>query len=331
MKISETILQGRLALSNVGLPMPFTRKRTTIWIWIAVGIFIVQVTGCIRIPKESWVISHRRPIETRTQTTDCTAACLDRSIPDHVSVGRMTPLQTVRAPELNSDGFNLVSWNIFKGKKKGWAEDFQKLNRNTDILILQEAYLSASLKNMLNQEKYQWDMTAAFEYREITSGVLTASKVVPNFTCAFRETEPISRIPKSVLITRYPMSGTDRELLVANIHAVNFTMGGSAFQRQSDRLENILAAHQGPLIVSGDFNTWNRSRMSYINAMAERLELTAVIFDENRRSQFLGQYIDHVYYRELKVKNASVPLVSTSDHNPLTVVFNLADDLDHGI
>jgi endonuclease/exonuclease/phosphatase (EEP) superfamily protein YafD len=157
---------------------------------------------------------------------------------------------------------------------------------------------------------------------------LTASKIVPNFTCAFRETEPISRIPKSVLITRYPMSGTGLELLAANIHAVNFTMGGSAFQRQSDRLENILAAHQGPLIVSGDFNTWNSGRMSRINAMAERLELTAVIFDENRRSQFFGHYLDHVYYRGLEAKNARIPLVSTSDHNPLTVVFKLADDPD---
>jgi len=239
--------------------------------------------------------------------------------------------QTTRAPGLNSDGFRLVSWNIFKEKKNGWAGDFQELNRNTDILILQEAYLSATLKTMLNQEKYQWDMTAAFEYREIASGVLTASRTTPNFTCAFRETEPITRIPKSVLITRYFMTGTDRELLVANIHSVNFTMGSSAFQRQSDRLENILAAHQGPIIIAGDFNTWNSGRMSRINAMAERLELRAVRFDENRRSQFFGYYIDHIYYRGLEAENATIPLVTTSDHNPLTVVFKLVDEPEPGI
>jgi len=262
------------------------------------------------------------------QTFDCSAASLDRFVADQVAIDPKMPTQTIRVSGLNSDGFRLVSWNIFKGKKKGWAEDFQKLNQNTDIITLQEAYLSENLKEMLHQEKYQWDMTAAFEYREITSGVLTASRIAPNFTCVFREKEPISRIPKSVLLTRYPMSGTDLELLVANIHAVNFTMGGSAFQRQSDRLENILAAHRGPLIVSGDSNTWNSGRMSRINAMAERLELTAVIFDENHRSQFFGHYIDHIYYRGLEAKNARIPLVSTSDHNPLTVVFKLADDPD---
>jgi len=171
------------------------------WIWIAFGIFIVQTAGCIRIPEESWIISHRSPFETRKQTADCTAACLNQSISEQVGVSQMAPTQTIRTTELNSDGFSLVSWNIFKGRKKGWAEDFQKLSRNTDIFILQEAYLSASLKKMLHQEEYHWDMTAAFEYRQIETGVLTASRTAPNFTCTFRETEPITRFPKSVLIT----------------------------------------------------------------------------------------------------------------------------------
>lgn len=240
----------------------------------------------------------------------------------------MVPPPMIQSSGLNPDGFRLMNWNTLKGRKKGWAEDFQKLSRNTDILILQEAYLSAVLKKMLDQEKYQWDMTAAFDYREITAGVLTAARTAPNFTCSFRQTEPLTRIPKSVLITRYPLSGTDRELLIANIHAVNFTMGGTAFQKQIDRLENILACHQGPIIVSGDFNTWTNSRMSRINVMAEHLELRAVIFDENRRSKFLGQFIDHVYYHELEAISVEIPLVTTSDHNPLTVVFKLADNPD---
>ena len=243
----------------------------------------------------------------------------------------MVPPPMIQSSCLNPDGFRLMKWNTIKGRKKGWAEDFQKFSRNTDILILQEAYLSDDLKKMLDQEKYQWDMTAAFEYKEITVGVLTAARTAPVFTCSFRETEPLTRIPKSVLISRYPLSGADRELLVANIHAVNFTMGSAAFQKQIDRLENILAGHQGPIIVSGDFNTWTNSRKSRINVMAERLELRAVIFDENRRSKFLGQFIDHVFYRELEAISVEIPLATTSDHNPLIVVFKLANDPDPDI
>jgi endonuclease/exonuclease/phosphatase (EEP) superfamily protein YafD len=256
------------------------------------------------------------PFETRRLTAECTAAGLASSVP---------PL-TAPAPALNADGFSLVSWNIFKGNKEGWAEDFQKLSRNADILSLQEAYLTDRLKNMLEQGRYQWDMTAALEYRQIEAGVLTAARTAPTFTCAFRETEPITRIPKSVLITRYPLSGTALELLVANIHAINFTMGTSVFQKQIDRLEGLLATCRGPLIVSGDFNTWTAGRMSRVTAMAHRLGLAAVRFGENRRSRFFGHDVDHIYYRGLEAKNAASPDVSTSDHNPLTVVFNLADE-----
>lgn len=274
------------------------------------------------------MISHRGQLDTRMQTEDCNATCLDRSTADQVNPERMDADQAIRPPELNTGGFRLVSWNIFKGKRNGWAEDFQKLSRNTDILILQEAYLTVILKKLLQQEAYHWDMTTAFEYRQIEAGVLTASRTAPNFTCMFRETEPITRIPKSVLITRYPLVGTDRELVVANIHAVNFTSANSGFQKQNDRLEKILAAHRGPMIVSGDFNTWNTGRMSRVNAMAKRLDLTAVKFDENRRARFFGQDIDHIYYRGLEANNAETFIVSTSDHNPLAVVFKLADESD---
>ena len=97
----------------------------------------------------------------------------------------------------------------------------------------------------------QWDLAAAYAYQEIEAGVLTASKIAPNLTCSFMDKEPITRVPKSILITRYPISGQLGELLVANIHAINFTMGYTAFQRQCDRLENVLATHKGPMIVSG--------------------------------------------------------------------------------
>ncbi len=314
--IPKTTSHERQVTSGSGLPQTDTQKGRVRWLWLAMGIVIVLASGCIRIPEENLTISHRRPFDTRRQTAECTAAGLNLSIP-----ARPGP-----AAELNAGGFSLVSWNVFKGKKDGWAEDFQRFSRKSDILILQEAYLTASLKKMLQDEQYHWDMTAAFEYRKIEAGVLTAARIAPNYACTFVETEPITRIPKSALITRYPLSGTERELLVANIHAINFTIDHSAFQKQFDRLEKVLTAYRGPLIVSGDFNTWNTGRLSHVNAMAERLDLTAVRFDENRRSRFFGHDIDHVYYRGLEAKNAATPTVSTSDHNPITVVFKLADE-----
>jgi len=300
------------------------------WLWILCGVVVLLAVGCLRIPEEDWIISQEGSADTKKEIANCTAIYLDQSIPAQIPANQMAPDQTIRSSELNPDGLRFVSWNIRKGKTKSWTEDFQKLSQNTDIFILQEAYLSDDLKKVLRQREYQWDMSVAYENRQIETGVLTASTAIPNFACTFRETEPIIRIPKSVLITRYPMSGADRELLVANIHAINFTLGNSKFQEQSNRLERLLAAYHGPMILSGDFNTWNRERMAYVEAMAERLDLSAVRFKRNRRSQFFGQNVDHVYYRGLEVKNVEIPIVSTSDHNPLTVVFKLADEPKSG-
>jgi len=317
--------------SGAGLGRACVRNRTTRWAWIALVIFFLLASGCIRIPGESRTVSHRSPFETRRQTADCRVACLDPAVPNRSEPEPMAAVDAAQTPELNAGGFSLLSWNIFKGKKEGWDNDLQKFSRDTDILILQEAYLTDSLKKMLAREKFYWDMTTAFEYRQIEAGVLTAARTAPNFTCAFRETEPITRIPKTVLITRYPMSETDLELIVANIHGINFTINNSAFRKQFDRLESILAVHRGPMIVSGDFNTWSAGRMTHVTAMADRLGLTSVRFDDNRRLRFIGHDVDHVFYRGLEAKNAAIPIVSTSDHSPLRVVFKLPDkpDSDH--
>ncbi len=85
------------------------------------------------------------------------------------------------------------------------------------------------------------------------------------------------------------------------------------------------------MVVSGDFNTWNSNRMSRGDVMAKRLNLSPVPFNENLKSTFFGQYVDHIYYRKLEIQNAATLSVATSDHNPLTVVFKLADEPGHDI
>lgn len=254
-------------------------------LWIAFVIFATLISGCIRIPEENRTISYRGITDTGRQTADCTQIQIYPSVGEQIGTSRSIPSVQLRAPALNAGGFSLVSWNIYKGKKKSWAEDFQKISQNADLLILQEAFLTKPFKKMLTQGKYQRDMTVAFEYLNIQAGVLTAARAASNFMCSFREMEPITRIPKSVLITRYPMTDTDRDLLVANIHGINFTMDIAAFERQIDRLEDILSAHRGPMIVSGDFNTWNDGRMSRVNILAKSLDLSTVKFEENRRSR----------------------------------------------
>ena len=331
MKISETIqLKSRDSdriERHQALPFPKTMQ----WLWAAILAFIVLVNGCISIPEENWIVSQRNSFEINRLALDCTLTGPNYSSQEQSDLNHETLPQTIPETGLNPEGFSFTTWNIHKEETKGWDADFQKICSSTDILILQEAYLSANLKEMLQQEDLQWDLAIAYAYQKTDAGVLTASKITPTSTCSLRDKEPITRIPKSILITRYPIATWHRELLVANIHAINFSMGYAAFQRQFDRLESILAVHKGPMVVSGDFNTWNSNRMSRVDAMAKRLNLSPVPFNENLKSTFFGQYVDHIYYRKLEIQNATTFIVATSDHNPLTVVFKLADKPDHDI
>jgi hypothetical protein len=38
---------------------------------------------------------------------------------------------------------NILLWNVFKCRKKGWREDFINLMHNKDLVLLQEAILNS--------------------------------------------------------------------------------------------------------------------------------------------------------------------------------------------
>jgi endonuclease/exonuclease/phosphatase (EEP) superfamily protein YafD len=86
----------------------------------------------------------------------------------------------------------------------------------------------------------------------------------------------------------------------------------------------VLARHDGPVILAGDFNTWSVARRRAVDAIALRLGLRAVSLDPDERSRFLGEPVDQIYYRGLVPGAASAVPVRSSDHNPVSAVFRLA-------
>lgn len=285
---------------------------------LAVAIIIsaiLTIAGCIHVMKQNWVVSQRNNKNTTNIVGDCGT---DSPIKPIVSMSE-------RKEALNSNGFCLLSWNVQKGVRKGWAEDFRRLSYNKDLLIIQEAYLDDAMKGLLQGNHHFWDLALAFEYKDNKTGVLTASTVEPNFLCTFRNKEPIIRIPKTIIITRYPLSSGSQALMVANVHLINYTLTLSQFRTQLRQLEKILSKHEGPIIVSGDFNTWNDERMAVVSDLATRLDLRSVTFRENYRATVFGQNVDHIYYRGLEPIKATAIKINTSDHNPLIVKFRLTD------
>jgi endonuclease/exonuclease/phosphatase (EEP) superfamily protein YafD len=270
---------------------------------------LVTVAGCITVSEEQYMVQQRKDTVTVKSTYNCHELLVDRDAADG----------STRA--LDSSGFRLMTWNILKGWKEGWQADFESMIQDRDLLILQEAYLSNELLDSLESRSYNWDLAAAFEYKDKEAGVLTASKIVPRGTCALRADEPLIQLPKTILISSYPLTGTDNTLLVANIHSINFTLAASDFQVQLEALIQAVERHQGPMVVGGDFNTWSAVRMAIVENIAHRLGLHSLKFDSNNRAHFWGRQVDHIFYRDLQPLEANVPKVTTSDHNPMLVTF----------
>ncbi len=75
----------------------------------------------------------------------------------------------------------------------------------------------------------------------------------PHLLLSLREREPILRLPKSALVTVYPLPDA-RLLMVVNIHAVNFSLGVDVYSKQLLPIGDQIAHHSGPVIMAGDFN-----------------------------------------------------------------------------
>lgn len=220
---------------------------------------------------------------------------------------------------LAGDRIRLLVWNVHKGSDDEWIGDFRTMAADSDLVLLQEAHLHDEFTSGLVGLP-RWDLVQAWRWRRAPTGVLTASDATPLSVRALEAREPLLRTDKSALVTEYRLAGSAQSLLVANVHAINFTVDTKAFRAQLAAVAGLLAAHDGPAILSGDLNTWRDARRQIVQELVAQLQLQEVAFDGPRK-QFGRFPLDHVYYRGLELLSAEVPAVGSSDHNPLFVTF----------
>lgn len=270
------------------------------------------LAGCLHIPVQPQ-ISHSSANISKQQSGQCSADISHSRENEAVKSG------------LSPERISVLNWNMYKQSRNTWAADFHRLSQAQDLLILQEAYMDDTLTSVLSESPYRWAMTTAFLFQDNANGVLTASPKKSNSHCALYAKEPLIQIPKSILVSTYPLAGTSQSLLVANVHGINFTLGMKSYRQQFEALGKILQNHQGPIILAGDFNSWREDRQSILDKLSHKLSLQRVSYDSHQRITVFGNPIDHVYYRGLEIIEASSPEVTSSDHNPLLVIFKLAE------
>ncbi len=238
------------------------------------------------------------------------------------------------AEVIYSQNITILNWNIQKKNNSSlWREEFKELigKYNPSIIIFQECQFKKGLENLLHTEHYGFIFAPNFSdiFKNIHSGVLTASHAKHRLATVIKSHafEPLIKVPKIFLSTTYSLQDHTEELLVLNIHAINF-VGFWKFISQVQQIEYSIKSHNGPVILSGDFNTWNKKRSDILDKIITDAGMSKVSFDDNHKKhikKFLfNNPLDHIYYKDLKLDKESKALkTKSSDHNPLLVKFIL--------
>lgn len=212
----------------------------------------------------------------------------------------------------------LLSWNLHKGVDAGWQADLERLSVDRDLLFLQE--FLPTTQAMVHTGAAQ---TLHFSRGFGRSGVATLSRNEALGHCGLRSPEPWLGTPKASTVTLHALSN-GQTLLAINLHGVNFSVGSGALLRQLRALEPLLQAHRGPVIFGGDINAWNNARLRTLRRFMAGHALQEVPFAPERRSHLPGLLpMDYVFFRGLALQQASVVPVTSSDHNPLLVEWQL--------
>ena len=220
-------------------------------------------------------------------------------------------------PKLAASRFHLITWNVHKGQDTGWQEDLERLSKQADFVLLQEATQHQNLSTFSTAL-----FVSSFSFNELLSGVKTFTQTQPEWYCGGGVAEPIIQIPKVASVMNLPLE-KGNSLLLINVHLINFEWGISAYQAQLEQLFSFVENHQGPIIMAGDFNAWNEDRLNLVNNLIQKYGLDSVALSQDERVRFLGYPLDYIFTRGVKVVRATSEVVTSSDHNPLLMEFEL--------
>lgn len=224
----------------------------------------------------------------------------------------------------------VLVWNIKKASEEAWPQEFSAYGKERDIFVIQEAYPSPVFNlTLASLGEYQWDMGISFRYvlyDLLPTGTMIGSKALRDefLVTHSPDLEPVTETPKAVTYSRYHVG--DKNLLVANIHIVNFNKH-EAFVRHMQQIEGEIKRHDGPVLIAGDFNTRTKDRIKYMLDMMTKLNLTEVKFKnghQRMRAKFTNNILDYAFVRGLNVHEAEViGHAQGSDHKPMLMEVSL--------
>ncbi len=224
------------------------------------------------------------------------------------------------------ENFTILCWNVAKLTLHSSYQEYLKSiieDDSVDILLLQE--VKKSLATELELCDYSYILSPNIQTNKHIFGVLTAFKISceDELSLLTKKRELSYATHKVTLITRHKISQDD-ELVIVNLHAINFVKN-SDFHTELENIRLTIKSHKGPMIVAGDFNTWNVKRVEFLREFTYDLSLTEVCFNDNsKQKKVFTNCLDYIFYRGLElIASKVIDAKKISDHNPIVATFKL--------
>lgn len=225
----------------------------------------------------------------------------------------------------------IAVWNTFKGKRERYYDFLSARTAGNDLILLQEFRHSPVLEASHRDLFARRDAGMAVSFytqpnQQAPTGVCTiaSARAIKTLFLLSRYLEPVTRTPKMAMCTYYAIEDSgcppEQALLVLNSHGINFRLR-RPFLDQMLQFEAQLRHHAGPIILVGDFNTWEKGRVRILEAVARSIGLAHIRFPEGIRT-VRGHELDRVYVRggEAVQQNVFVN-PAASDHSMLSFQF----------
>lgn len=218
--------------------------------------------------------------------------------------------------------FKILNWNIEKMKSQDkWANDFHMISAGVDLFTIQEAVSDSIFQDELKLKNfYEWVYYISWVREEdFSSSGLVTGGVVKSVSTSFARTdhlEPIIKTPKLTSANKYKIQGLNKELMLLNIHAINF-VSKAKFTSHIEKSLELIKKHKGPVIFVGDFNTWSDARFEILMKLTKAAGLKHYNNFKRPTGQGMHSDLDHFFGRGINVNKIEMLDVRSSDHFPI--------------
>ena len=268
-------------------------------------------------------------------------ACASKRVPEsqEQEIRAFRSNSPLQQTELNRTSEVLV-WNIKKGEKESFNEDFKNLSEGKDLILLQEFLDNETVRQtILDQNVHEYVLGVSFIYDERVpqeaTGVAIGSVAPPVNKVLFRTParEPLICTPKVTLCNTFRIKDSKEQLLVCNIHGYNFTKDED-FEKQIEMIKPLLQTHHGPILFGGDFNTNHAHKWDILEKLVIKDSgLKPVVFSPDNRkiaSSWVFWHadlpVDHIFTKGLTVTDSRVwKAIEGSDHHALSITITLME------